>query len=112
MPGHQLERLSPREWRCSRCIWSWIRPPASPCPGVPRFAGWQAVPSHLKTKTQLRQVGQIRGCVASRSVWYWLYDLADAVPVKRATETQRLALAKGRETQQRRREEHERAELE
>ena len=94
------------------CAWTWIRPPRSPCPGVPRY-GWQAVPDHLKTQTQLEQLGlnpggQVKGCLDGRSDWYWLYDLSEAVPHRQATEAQLRALAKGREAQELRREEQER----
>jgi DNA polymerase-3 subunit epsilon len=117
MGRHQLERISAKEWRCTRCTWTWTRPPKSLCPGVPRHNWWPAVPEHLKTQTQLKEAGlkpagAVKGCVAGRRDWYWLYDEADAVPRRQATEAQLRALAKARETQERRRVEQERAELE
>jgi hypothetical protein len=82
----------------------------SPCPGVPRFGWLPAVPEHLKTQTQLKQAGlkptgDVKGCVAGRREWCWLYDQAEAVPRRQATEAQLRTLAKRRETQERRREE-------
>ena len=57
MGRHHLERISSKEWRCTSCTWMWTRPPVSPCPGVPRYSWWPAVPEHLKTQTQLKQAG-------------------------------------------------------
>jgi hypothetical protein len=84
---------------------------------VSRYTWWPAVPEHLKTQTQLKQAGlkptgEVKGCVAGRREWYWLYDEAEAVSRRQATEAQQRVLAKGRETQERRRQEQERAELE
>src|SRR5918911_4941393 len=105
MGRHHLERRSAKEWRCTSCTGTWTRPPKSPCPGVPRYGSWPAVPEHLKTQTQLKQAGlkpkrEVKGCVAGRDLWYWLYDQAEAVPRHRATEAQLRALAQGRETQE------------
>ena len=65
--GHDLER-APGGYRCRACTWVWARRPASPCPGVHRHAGWEALPPYLRTKTMLRDAGlrpggPTRGCI-------------------------------------------------
>jgi hypothetical protein len=99
MSTHQLERAGARDYRCSACGWAWTRPPASHCPGVPRYGRWDAVPPQLKTQTQLKAAGlqpggSSRGCVAgprtwAGETWYWHYDECGAVPRRRATSAQR-----------------------
>ncbi len=78
LAAHRIERQGVRDYRCAACGWAWTRPPVSACPGVLRYAGWDAVPPHLKTATQLRQAslkpaGAVRGCVAGARAWYRLY---------------------------------------
>jgi DNA polymerase-3 subunit epsilon len=114
--GHQLERVGSRGYRCALCTWTWTRPPQSLCPGVPRFGWWPDIPEHLRTQTQLRQMGlkpggPVRGCTSGHDQWIWLYDAREAVPRRQVTEAQRAVLARGRQTQAQKRVAREQAEL-
>ena len=64
---------------------------------------WKNVPSHMKTKTQLNQMGfkpagEPIGEVWSHNVWIQLYDEADVIPKRKPTEKQLQALEKARRT--------------
>lgn len=101
---HELEKLPDGGWTCSTCRWEWKSKPQTLCPGVPRY-DWGDVPDHLKTQTQLGKMGlkpakeqQPEACVYSQSKtdYYWLYDIVQAIPKRKATLAQLAALEKGR----------------
>jgi len=111
MVAHHIERVGTRDYCCRACAWTWARRPTSSCPGVPRYAWWDSVPAHLRTKTHLQHeglkpAGPIRGCVEGTrtwagETWYWLYDIAEAIPKRATTPAQRNALARARDASER-----------
>lgn len=92
---HDLSRdLESERLVCSICRWSWVRPPVSECPGVPRYE-YAEIPPELAHKTALRE-RHLRPGGPPRGVYYrsgqggkptrWclLYLVAEAVPTARA----------------------------
>ena len=72
---HQLEHGDDGRAHCTICLWSWASRANSIktyCPGVPRYAGYERMPAHLKTFTMLRKAGlkteaQPVGCIYIQS---------------------------------------------
>jgi DNA polymerase-3 subunit epsilon len=100
--AHILQELPAGGWTCETCGWAWKRNPGKwGCPSVPRYA-WETAPKHLRTTKQLRAErlkpgAAPRGCIRIEDGWCYLYDRAEAVPVREISEAQRAALAKARE---------------
>lgn len=109
---HQLLRER-RAWDkrlgygCTVCHDWWTREPRSDCPGVPVYSWESAARAGLHTRTQWKQQRRRvradaipQGRVVTQWDWYSLYSEAqtDPMPPRRAlTETQRAALAQGRQ---------------
>ncbi len=104
MTTTQGRQLTKTETGCTYAVCGW--PPASECPGVPRYERDQA--PRLKTRqllheSGLKSGGDRRGCIAWRDGWLWLYDEREALPRPLATSAQLAALAKARTVQLERR---------
>jgi DNA polymerase-3 subunit epsilon len=102
MSKHILHELPEGGWICDTCGWVWKRNPGEyGCPSVAWYE-WETAPKNLRTTKQLRAErlkpgGAARGCVRIKDGWCYLYDQAEAVPVREISEKQRAALAKARE---------------
>ncbi len=85
-------------YTCLRCSQEWVKPPSSPCPGVP-FYYWHTAPAHLQTYTQLRAKHlkpldrkKPDGCLSMKREWLYLYDERQALPRRQCSERQRQTL--------------------
>jgi DNA polymerase III subunit epsilon len=99
-------------FRCRACLRSFRFAPTYPCPGFPDYEYWDVVPPHLKTKTQLNEMGLKPGPDTKKPTvraycryfvgsgrrreerCYSLFDITEAVKKRTPTEAQLAALAK------------------
>ena len=99
---HELQNESNR-YRCTRCSLTWIKPPASICPGVKVYQ-YRAIPwDLLTTYSQLKyqklkpaNVEQPDGCYyrIKDKQYIYLYKIEEAQPRRTPTEAQREGIAK------------------
>jgi len=91
--GHQFQRRKDQYGRyevyCLKCDAVWSREPRCYCAGIKTYRSWQAIPAHLKTRTQLLKLslqpakGQKAAAVIDGAFdRYALYDQQTCVPVE------------------------------
>ncbi len=99
---HIIGKTTQGFYRCSVCTWFWRSLPGADCPGVPRY-GYEQVPAHLFTFTQLKEKGlrppdraKPDGCYFKThdKDWLWFYDERLALPRRQETEKQKEARAR------------------
>lgn len=105
---HQIKKTEQGFYKCDVCTWSWKYQPGDDCPGCPRY-GYEQVPGHLLTFTQLKAKGlrppdraKPDGCYLKvrDKDWLWFYDERQALPRRRETEAQKAAREKAWSTTQ------------
>jgi DNA polymerase III subunit epsilon len=102
--GHQFQRRKDQYGRpevyCLRCEATWSRPPRGYCATIKTYRAWNAVPDHLKAKTQLFKLGlkptknQKADAVLENSFGgrYRLYDQHACVPAERKPKSWKKAI--------------------
>lgn len=93
--------------KCTACLRHWKTQPTGGavinCPGIPVFFSWESVPDNLKTKTMLGRDHRMKlapdqqpaGAKYSKEYGYTpLYDMSQAIPKRKATESQKKNIKK------------------